>query len=33
LAILTLGIILVGTFFGPWFGFATQAAKSLFILF
>ncbi len=33
LTILTLGIVLVGTFFGPWFGFAFQAAKSLFILF
>lgn len=33
LAILTLGIVLVGTFFGPWFGFASQAAKSLFLIF
>lgn len=31
LVILTLGIVLVGTFFGPWFGFATDAARSLFI--
>jgi len=31
LTILTLGIVLVGTFFGPWYGFALDAAKSLFI--
>jgi len=30
LTILTLGIILVGTFFGPWFGFSTSAAQSIF---
>jgi NADH-quinone oxidoreductase subunit N len=30
LSVLTFGIVLVGTFFGPWFGFATNAAKVLF---
>jgi NADH-quinone oxidoreductase subunit N len=30
LVVLTLGIVLVGTFFGPWFGFSTSAALSLF---
>jgi NADH-quinone oxidoreductase subunit N len=30
LTILTLGIVLIGTFFGPWFGFATSAAQSIF---
>jgi NADH-quinone oxidoreductase subunit N len=30
LTILTLGIVLIGTFFAPWFGFATDAARSLF---
>jgi len=30
LAILTVGIILVGSFFGPWFDIARQAAMSLF---
>jgi NADH-quinone oxidoreductase subunit N len=29
LTVLTFGIVLVGTFFGPWFGFATNAAKVL----
>jgi len=31
LTVLTLGIVLVGTLFAPWFGFATDAAKSLLI--
>lgn len=30
LVILTFGIILVGSFFGPWFGFSANAALSLF---
>ena len=30
LVVLTLGIVLVGTFFGPWFDFSTNAALSLF---
>ena len=29
LTVLTFGIVLVGTFFGPWFGFAANAAKVL----
>jgi hypothetical protein len=28
--VLTFGIVLVGTFFGPWFGFAANAARVLF---
>ena len=30
LAVLTLGIILIGTVFGPWFGFSQMAAANLF---
>ncbi len=30
MVVLTVGIILVGAFFGPWFGFSTNAAMSLF---
>jgi NADH-quinone oxidoreductase subunit N len=30
LSVLTFGIVLVGTFFGPWFGFSANAAKVLF---
>ncbi|MCX6066331.1 MAG: NADH-quinone oxidoreductase subunit N [Chloroflexi bacterium] len=30
LVVLTLGIVLVGSFFAPWFGFSTNAALSLF---
>jgi len=30
LTVLTFGIVLVGTFFGPWFGFSTNAARVLF---
>jgi NADH-quinone oxidoreductase subunit N len=30
LAVLILGIILVGTIFGPWFGFSQMAAANLF---
>jgi NADH-quinone oxidoreductase subunit N len=30
LVVLTFGIVLVGTFFGPWFGFSVNAAQSLF---
>lgn len=30
LTILTIGIIVVGTVFGPWFGISTEAAKALF---
>ncbi|MCS7011180.1 MAG: NADH-quinone oxidoreductase subunit N [Anaerolineales bacterium] len=28
--VLTVGVVLLGTVFGPWFGFAEQAARSLF---
>ena len=30
IVVLTIGIILVGAFFGPWFGFSSNAAMSLF---
>ena len=30
IVVLTIGIILVGAFFGPWFGFSTNAAMSIF---
>jgi hypothetical protein len=30
IVVLTVGIVLVGTIFAPWFGFSTNAALSLF---
>jgi NADH-quinone oxidoreductase subunit N len=30
LAVLTIGILLIGTIFAPWFGFSTDAAVNLF---
>ncbi len=31
IVVLTIGIVLVGSIFAPWFGFSTDAAKSLFL--